>query len=496
MINATANTGVGGNPVGIKLNQPGTHLVIEPGVTLKVIPNSSQLYACIQVTAADCAVTGGTILGDVGSHTGSTGEWGHGIDINAGADRFRVTGTKATLFWGDGFIIGGTTAPVDVRLIDLVSDNNRRQGLSITNAVRPTVLGGHYMNTGTTAFTGPGAGIDIEPNAGSGNVTDALLVGVTFSGCQGAGLLVSANTQSITGMAVGCISNGCGVGTTKVPGFYVLGGTTNAFEIKSCTSRGSGLDGFYYDAACDSMSGSGNTAIGNARHGFAIFGDRITQLAASSSGNQQNGFYVDPNSDGSFVNGTARGNSQVTNGTYQNFDVQGTNTTLSACHSHAGTATNKPAYGFTNRTGASGNQFLNCATTGTFASAPWLDQAANARVEPAIGSPIGVPTAAAGANAGTSPPAPVVAATARNQRGNVTFGTGTTPAAGAQVTVTYSAAWPLAPFVSVVAKNSATAALGLYVSANATGSFTVSTTSAPAASQANTVYSFDFIVTG
>ena len=73
---------------------------------------------------------------------------------------------------------------------------------------------------------------------------------------------------------------------------------------------------------------------------------------------------------------------------------------------------------------------------------------------------------------------------------------GTTPAIGAQVGVTFPTAYATAPYVAVVPKNAATAALGLYVSATAAGSFTVSSTAAPTASQANTVYAFDFLVTG
>jgi hypothetical protein len=107
-----------------------------------------------------------------------------------------------------------------------------------------------------------------------------------------------------------------------------------------------------------------------------------------------------------------------------------------------------------------------------------------------------LPTAAAGAGAGASPPAPVVTTNALNHRGNITFGTGTTPAAGAMATVSFTgAAYASVPTVTVNPRNSATQALGLYVSATATGSFTVSAATAPAASQANTVYSFDFTVT-
>lgn len=106
-------------------------------------------------------------------------------------------------------------------------------------------------------------------------------------------------------------------------------------------------------------------------------------------------------------------------------------------------------------------------------------------------------TAAAGANAGTSPPAPVVGAS-KDQAGTVTFGSGSgSPAAGAQVTVTFSGAWGATPKAVVIsANNDATQQLGLYVSAVSTTAFTVSTHGAPGTSQANTVYSFSYLVIG
>ena len=47
------------------------------------------------------------------------------------------------------------------------------------------------------------------------------------------------------------------------------------------------------------------------------------------------------------------------------------------------------------------------------------------------------PTAAAGAGAGSSPPAPVVAGDSSDLRGSLTFGSGGTPAGGVAVTVTF-----------------------------------------------------------
>ena len=102
-------------------------------------------------------------------------------------------------------------------------------------------------------------------------------------------------------------------------------------------------------------------------------------------------------------------------------------------------------------------------------------------------------TAAAGANAGTSPPAPVTS-NCGDVSGSVTFGTGTTPAAGAQVVVTFSQYRGTNYRLVLTPGNAATAALNLYTTK--TGSnFTISAVNAPAASQANTVYSFDYQIT-
>lgn len=104
------------------------------------------------------------------------------------------------------------------------------------------------------------------------------------------------------------------------------------------------------------------------------------------------------------------------------------------------------------------------------------------------------PTAAAGANAGGSPPVPVKTG-CTDISGKITFGTGTTPAAGDQCDVTFQIAYTNAPNVTLTPINSATAALNLYVATSTTG-FNVSCVNAPAASQANTVYGFFYHVLG
>lgn len=104
------------------------------------------------------------------------------------------------------------------------------------------------------------------------------------------------------------------------------------------------------------------------------------------------------------------------------------------------------------------------------------------------------PTIAAGANNGTTPPTPTV--TGNDTRGTVSFGSGTSPAIGAQIVVTFNSAFSAAPVVTFTATKSALQALNPYISAITTTSFTLSTTVAPTASQAATVYAGNYIAVG
>lgn len=103
-------------------------------------------------------------------------------------------------------------------------------------------------------------------------------------------------------------------------------------------------------------------------------------------------------------------------------------------------------------------------------------------------------TAVAGANNGTTPPAPVVAGD--DASGNLTFGSGGTPAAGDQVDVTFAVAYAATPAVVLTGLNAATQALGLFVKTVSATGFSIGTANAPTASQGNTVYSVDYMIIG
>lgn len=110
------------------------------------------------------------------------------------------------------------------------------------------------------------------------------------------------------------------------------------------------------------------------------------------------------------------------------------------------------------------------------------------------------PGVVAAAGAGSSPPAPVVTTGSNDCGGTVTWGTGTAPSTQAQLTFTFAAAWVIpgggGPHVTVTPINAATQALGLYVSGISPTGFNVNVATAPAASQASTVYQFCYTATG
>lgn len=111
------------------------------------------------------------------------------------------------------------------------------------------------------------------------------------------------------------------------------------------------------------------------------------------------------------------------------------------------------------------------------------------------------PTAAAGTAAGTGPPVPVMGAQALDMCGVTTFGTGTTPAAGQQVVVTFGTPYTTSAPLTILANGNTAATNALSeltvipqgIAGNWTG-FAVNSLAAPAASQANTAYGIAWFV--
>lgn len=110
---------------------------------------------------------------------------------------------------------------------------------------------------------------------------------------------------------------------------------------------------------------------------------------------------------------------------------------------------------------------------------------------------LSAPALAALTDNGTTPPSPTFSSIGGTDvRGFVKFGSGSSPSAGDQISITFTKAYSDAPIVVVSPQNAATAALGLYVSSIATTGFKVATQNAPSASQSGATYGAAFTVIG
>lgn len=158
-------------------------------------PNDLTNYNIVTVRQRNNIIIqgGGSIVGDVVTHTGKTGEWGMGISIYDG-NNITIKDISVKNCWGDGIYIGqvkaATTSYSSNILIDNVTiDSNRRQGISIISVENLTIRNSRIINTGAIKFTYPGAGVNIEPN-----IANAMVRNINIEGCY-----FNGNNQGISG---------------------------------------------------------------------------------------------------------------------------------------------------------------------------------------------------------------------------------------------------------------------------------------------------------
>lgn len=111
--------------------------------------------------------------------------------------------------------------------------------------------------------------------------------------------------------------------------------------------------------------------------------------------------------------------------------------------------------------------------------------------------------AVAGANNGTSPPGPTLSSLADDERGYISFGSGATPAAGAQVVLNTTGSWSgydalPNPIATVTPCNAATAACGTWWASISSDNLTVTfgCSGIPAASQASGTFKLAYKLQG
>ena len=151
---------------------------------VRMLPSDMEWYNIVYLNKSEnVTIDGGCFIGDVESHKGKTGEWGHGIKCG-GASNVTIKNVTCSYCWGDGIDLiegmdehGKPTINCDKINIDNVKCfNNRRQGISIEAATNVSIRNSEIAYTGIPKLTSPGAGMDIEPWADNTNKVWNLIV--------------------------------------------------------------------------------------------------------------------------------------------------------------------------------------------------------------------------------------------------------------------------------------------------------------------------------
>lgn len=174
----------------------GQHLIFE-SATLQLSANSYDFYAVVNVhNVENVTLTGNlTIIGDRESHTGTTGESGHGIRI-VNSNNVHVSDVDIRYTWGDGVCVGGNGTMEEisknVTLERIRTYKCSRNGLSIIEADGVVVRDCDFTFTDRTA---PQYGIDVEPNLGTATNITIENVRMLNNGIGGFTLSSSKATQ-------------------------------------------------------------------------------------------------------------------------------------------------------------------------------------------------------------------------------------------------------------------------------------------------------------
>lgn len=164
-----------------------TEVVLNGSITLT--PNGLTNYSVMYLEGSDIIVHGrGAIVGDKHTHTGSSGEWGMGIQLSQ-CTNVTISDITIKKCWGDCIYVGRESKNVSINNCYL--DNGRRQGISITSGSNIIIENCVITNVSGTA---PQYAIDVEPNRGD-TVRNVVVKNVKAIDCVG-GYLVYGGAEN------------------------------------------------------------------------------------------------------------------------------------------------------------------------------------------------------------------------------------------------------------------------------------------------------------
>ena len=269
---------------------------LSPRATLKAMPNSSPKYSVVKIyNRQNVTVTGGTIQGERGLHTGTTGEWGMGVDIRSSMN-VTIRDVIAKDCWGDGFYIGKVTGSKDechnVKLQNCIADNNRRQGCSVVSLIGGLIEGCVFSNTNGTA---PEAGLDIETNP-TNIIRNINVSNCIFSGNIGHGVQLSGGKAEVSSCVLSgniCQNNKISIGvyiakeivvvnnlcqSNKEDGIKIKGSTDINTVNNLCADNGDAnikVESYIKNSIdCINCGIQGNTCRGLATSSYGVYVDK------------------------------------------------------------------------------------------------------------------------------------------------------------------------------------------------------------------------------
>jgi hypothetical protein len=234
---------------------------------------------------------GGSIQGERDSHLGLDGEWGMGISIVNGCHDITIKDLSCSACWGDGLYIVDSN---NVTLDNMVSTENRRQGLSVIGGQNLVVRNSTFSNTHGTL---PESGLDLEPEQGY-VISGVLISGCIFEGNAGAGLQTGmpiAGQSVIENVTIekSTFRNNGKLGLNgTMPG--VLLSDMKTCTITSCESSNNGASGIWIYGASENIDIKESSLINNDGYGVEIYNLKGGSLKTCSlTGNKLGPYLID-----------------------------------------------------------------------------------------------------------------------------------------------------------------------------------------------------------
>jgi len=226
-------------------------LKLDPNAILKAKSCSLIRHYLIYVNdRTNVEIAGGQLVGDRDGHNyvgSSTHEWGHGIQI-LGSTKVTVRDLRVSKCTGDGVCIGGGAS--DVVIGNIISTNNRRQGLSITNCTNIKVYDSEFSYSKGTS---PECGIDLEPDDGH-SLSTVLIQNCRMNNNGKYGMNIWKRVSGVTITQCTLERNGSlGLGTNGCSGIKF---TNNIVRYNSAT-------GVVYNTGTSSVTHTGNQSYQN-----------------------------------------------------------------------------------------------------------------------------------------------------------------------------------------------------------------------------------------